>query len=735
MTPLDSIILFGFVALLGAIAIRASSLARSVADFMVANRCAGRYLLTAASAMSALGAIQVVQEFQRSYEAGFAAMWWNQMLIPIGLAVSLSGWVVYRWRSTRILTQAQLFEQRYSRNYRIFAGILAFLGGVAGLGIFPGVAARFFERFLYLPSTVTVFGGEVQTYQLILISLIGMATFVTFIGGQIVIIISDTVQAVFTFAVVTALAAFFFWKFDWATIVHGLEQAPIGESKLNPLETANVKNYNMWFYLIMAFNMVFIWPAGGWNQAANSSGLNPHETRMAGVLARLREIVVYTPLYVVPVFVFAILQLPEFQPIIDAVNAALSGETIQMQRELRVPMALSAILPVGLLGAFAAMMFAAYISTDQSYYLQFGGMFVQDVILPFRKTHFSPRVHMILLRGGVIAVAVLVYLFSTYFTQRQDITMYFSIIWSTVAGGIYIPFLGALYWRRATTLGCWASAILGVVLSICAFGLERHSSVIYDRWEAADGSVSWNNHVVYFRNEKFTIAAGSAKAPIIAWSAAQSEYVGVSTMAELAADPDAFAVVSVRDGRIVHGQTALWRWFGETFAFVPRLFELNGAQRGFLITVLSALIFVGVSLLDGVVRRQPVFDLDKLLHRGRYAVAGDLDETNHTVPGRINRILNITAAFTRGDRILYYALIGWGLLGAVVFAIGTVWGLTSGSTNAGWATYWQVYLYTTLGVAVIGSIFLIRGAIKDLGKLWFTLDRKQRDDADDGMVR
>jgi SSS family solute:Na+ symporter len=369
MARIDWVILFGFIALLGLVAIRASRLTRSVADYMVANRCAGRYLLTAASAMSALGAIQVVQEFQRSYEAGFAAMWWNQMLIPIGLAVSLSGWVVYRWRSTRILTQAQLFELRYSRNYRIFAGILAFVGGVAGLGIFPGVAARFFERFLQLPPTVMLFGGEAQTYQLILISLIGMATFVTFIGGQIVIIVSDTVQAIFTFAVVTALAGFFFWAFDWDTIVHGLAQAPVGESKINPLETSNVKNYNMWFYLIVAFNMVFIWPAGGWNQAANSSGLNPHETRMAGVLARLREIVVYTPLYVVPVFVFAILQLPQFQPVIDSVNAALSGETIQMQRELRVPMALSSILPIGLIGCFAAMMFAAYISTDQSYYL------------------------------------------------------------------------------------------------------------------------------------------------------------------------------------------------------------------------------------------------------------------------------------------------------------------------------------------------------------------------------
>jgi hypothetical protein len=85
--------------------------------------------------------------------------------------------------------------------------------------------------------------------------------------------------------------------------------------------------------------------------------------------------------------------------------------------------------------------------------------------------------------------------------------------------------------------------------------------------------------------------------------------------------------------------------------------------------------------------------------------------------------------------MLYYALIAWGALGAVVFAVGTIWGLASGSSDAAWARYWQVYLYTTFGVALVGSAYLIRGALVDLGKLWALLKHKQRDDADDGMVR
>ena len=67
---------------------------------------------------------------------------------------------------------------------------------------------------------------------------------------------------------------------------------------------------------------------------------------MANVLARLREIVVYTPLYIIPIFIFGIMQLPEYQSIIDSVGATLDGETIQATREMRVPVALSQILPM-----------------------------------------------------------------------------------------------------------------------------------------------------------------------------------------------------------------------------------------------------------------------------------------------------------------------------------------------------------------------------------------------------
>lgn len=66
----------------------------SVADFLSANRCAGRYLLTVASGTTGLGAITIVAQWEQFYQAGFTAMFWGQMLAPLGLLMALSGWII-----------------------------------------------------------------------------------------------------------------------------------------------------------------------------------------------------------------------------------------------------------------------------------------------------------------------------------------------------------------------------------------------------------------------------------------------------------------------------------------------------------------------------------------------------------------------------------------------------------------------------------------------------------------
>ena len=97
---------------------------------MAASRVAGRYLLTNAGAEMGLTVVGAVASFEVVQQAGFTLWWWQKLSLPVLLVLMLWGFVTYRYRETRAMTLAQFFEIRYSKRFRIFAGILVFISGV-----------------------------------------------------------------------------------------------------------------------------------------------------------------------------------------------------------------------------------------------------------------------------------------------------------------------------------------------------------------------------------------------------------------------------------------------------------------------------------------------------------------------------------------------------------------------------------------------------------------------------
>jgi len=82
---------------------------------------------------------------------------------------------------------------------------------------------------------------------------------------------------------------------------------------------------------------------------------------------------------------------------------------------------------MGLVGLMGAAMFGAFLSTNDTYLHSWGAIFVQDVVLPFRKTPFSPRAHLRWLRVSILGVAAFIFLFSIFIKPTQFIAMFFAI--------------------------------------------------------------------------------------------------------------------------------------------------------------------------------------------------------------------------------------------------------------------------------------------------------------------
>src|SRR5512137_1490550 len=74
---------------------------RSVADFLSAGRSAGRYLITVSQGTSMLGSITIVGMWEMYYISGFSLRWWEFLMAIVLLGITVSGWVIYRFRETR----------------------------------------------------------------------------------------------------------------------------------------------------------------------------------------------------------------------------------------------------------------------------------------------------------------------------------------------------------------------------------------------------------------------------------------------------------------------------------------------------------------------------------------------------------------------------------------------------------------------------------------------------------
>lgn len=468
MHIVDWSILIGVTCFFAVMAIIASKYNRSVSDFLAASRCGGRYIMGVADGMADLGAITVIAMFQLYYAAGFTASWWSIMQFPVMVLIPLTGWLVYRYRETRVYTLAQFFEIRYSKNFRVFCGIVGFISGVLNFGIFPAIVARFFINFCGLPHYFDSFGITVSMYPLVMIIILGLSMFFTFIGGQIAILVTDYCQGIFAAVAFLAVVIFLLIYFQWSDIVEALKSAPVEKSMLHPFHTSEAQNFNPLYFFISTIALFFytlIWQG---RQAYNCSAFSAHEAKMAKVLGQWRAIVLtFMVMAFIPVCAYTVMNHGKFADIAAVVNSKLALlDSEQIRSQMIVSVALREVLPIGLIGVFTAMMMAATISTHDTYLHSWGSIFVQDVILPFRKKPFTPKQHMIALKLSIFGVATFIFLFSLLFAQKVPIMMFFQITGAIFMGGAGAVTAGGLYWKHGTTPAAWASMITGSTLAV-----------------------------------------------------------------------------------------------------------------------------------------------------------------------------------------------------------------------------------------------------------------------------
>jgi len=311
----------------------------------------------------------------------------------------------------------------------------------------------------------------------------------------------------------------------------------------------------------------------------------------------------------------------------------LSSDALRSQ--LTVPLALTKLLPVGLMGAFAAVMLAASIACHETYLHSWGSIFIQDVVMPIRKKPFAPKQHIKYLKLAILGVAVFIYFFSLLFQQSEYIFLFFAITGAIFAGGSGAVIIGGLYWKRGTAAAAWAAMITGSVIAV--------------------------------------------------------------------------------GGIIIH-------------QIQPRFF-INGQMFWGLAMAASSIVYILVSLLG----KRLVFDMDRMLHRGRYDIKKETQVVEEQ-PLRGWKVLGMGKEFTRGDRFIYVTTYAWTFTWVMVFIIGTIINLTRGVGNGPWMSFWKIYIWAYLIASVIVVLWFSTGGIINLKDMIRQLKTMKRDHRDSGFV-
>ena len=661
-------------------------LMRSVTDFLSAGRTAGRYLISVSQGAAGLGAISIVSFLEVGYITGFSFQWWGLSQGIILLALTTSGWVIYRFRQTRSLTLAQFFEKRYSRKFRIFAGIVAFVCGIINFGIFPAVGAQFFISYCGFPDSII----GIPTFPLVMVFLISIALYFVYTGGQIAVIIADFFQGVFLIVVLFIITIFLYNRVDWDQVSDSLKKTPIklaeeevdklrnedfykvlndeekeekikeikdkyeNSSLINPFKTSRVEDFNLTYFLIGLIGMFYGTLSWQGHQAYNSSAKSAHEAKMAAVLGDIRWKPQGLFIFLVPVLTYVFMNHSDYTLVAESVNSSLdslNSETLKSQ--MRAPIVLSEVLPVGLLGAFAALMLAAFISTHDTYLHSWASIFVQDVILPFRKKPFEKDDHIKALRYSIFGVAIFIFIFSLVFDQNQEIALYFAVTFAIFAGGVGAVIIGGLYWDRGTTEGAWAAMTIGATIAVTGTIVPQ----ISDSW------LSQENDLIWLKN------------------------------------------------------------------LILKLKEINGIKFYALSMGFSSFSYVLVSLFTFKER----VNMDKLLNRGKYSIKNETKIIDEKVKP-ILKIFGIGKEFTIEDKIIYLVSFVWNIFFTLVFVFGTIYNLYNDVSDDSWMMYWKYQVYINIVFSFIIIIWFTIGGFIDIKKMFISLDSDKRDHGDSGWV-
>ena len=261
---------------------------KGVTDYLAAGRVAGRYVISVGDVAQGLAVITLIGYIEARYKTGFSMAFWNSILMPLSIVLSLTGFFSYRFRETKSLSLGQFLEMRYNRSLRIYASALRSAAELLANCLCPALAARFMIYYIGLPYSINVFGIQVPSFLVLTLIMITLCVLICCLGGALSLLVTDTIQGFFCYPLLIIFTIFIIVKFSWTgVIVPVMSDRVVGQSFLNPYDIRGLRDFNMFALVVSVYSEII--NRGNWAGTSSSiSARSPHEQKMAGIMGTWR---------------------------------------------------------------------------------------------------------------------------------------------------------------------------------------------------------------------------------------------------------------------------------------------------------------------------------------------------------------------------------------------------------------------------------------------------------------
>lgn len=379
----------------------------------------------------------------------------------------------------KLTTLPQIFEFFYGKRVAILAGIITTVGylGFTSSQIIAGakLAAGTFEGFSV-------------TYAVLLMGVVAIGY--TILGGLKAVIYTDTIQWIIL------MAGLLFAGIPFAfEAIGGLEaiNATVNHDYLT-LTNLTWKDLVNW-----AITIIPIWFVGMTLYQRIFASRGEAQAKKAWFIAGLFE----WPMMAFLGVILGLFGRVAFeQDMFESIGYAAS---VDMDPELGLPVLLRTVLPHGLIGLVLAAYFSAVMSTADSCLMASSGSFLTD-ILGF-KTEGSDEIDKKSLKASQLATLSLgaIALVIALFLENVLEAMLFS--YAFMVSGLFIPIIGAFYWKKSSKSGAFAAMIVGGLVTTCLtlfniklFGLDPNlygiisATIVFISFGLINNSKNENKH-------------------------------------------------------------------------------------------------------------------------------------------------------------------------------------------------------------------------------------------------